>query len=178
MAVSVRHATAADAASLHELAAATFLLACPPGTPKEASDAFVAEHLSQDKFAAYAADPARVVMVASDDAVFVGYTMTIFAESTDPDVLAALTVSPSAELSKFYVRAEQHGAGVSAALMEATVAAVADRGYPAVWLGVNQFNPRANRFYEKNGFLQVGVKRFLLAGNWEDDFVRERVLKA
>jgi RimJ/RimL family protein N-acetyltransferase len=45
-----------------------------------------------------------------------------------------------------------------------------------MWLGVNQFNPRANRFYEKSGFRQVGVKRFLLGGRYEDDFVRERAL--
>ena len=176
MTVIVTRASIADAAALHELAAATFLLACPPGTARESADEFVAANLSEAKFAAYTADEARVVLVASVDGVFVGYTMTVFAESSDADVLAALTVSPSAELSKFYVRAEQHGAGVSAALMEATIAAIAERGYPAAWLGVNKFNPRANRFYEKNGFVAVGNKRFLLAGNWEDDFVRERLL--
>lgn len=176
MPVTVSQARAADAAALHELAAVTFPLACPPGTPKEASDDFVSTYLSEASFAAYIADPDRAVLVASVDGVFVGYTMTVFAESTDPDVLAALTVRPSAELSKFYVRAEQHGVGVSAALMEATVAAIAERGYAAAWLGVNKFNSRANRFYEKNGFAQVGDKKFLLAGNWEDDYVRERVL--
>ena len=176
MTVIVSQARVVDAAALHELAAITFPLACPPGTPKEASDDFVATYLSEAKFSDYITDPDRAVLVASVDGQFVGYTMTVFAESTDPDVLAALTVRPSAELSKFYVRPEQHGVGVSGALMEATVAAIAERGYAAAWLGVNKFNPRANRFYEKNGFVQVGDKRFLLAGNWEDDFVRERVL--
>jgi len=176
MTVSVVTARPADAEALHELAAATFPLACPPGTTREASDDFVSSHLSTANFAAYIEDPSREVLVASVDGEFVGYTMTVFAETDDADVRAALTVTPSAELSKFYVLAQHHGAGVSAALMEATIAAVAERGYPAVWLGVNQFNPRANRFYEKNGFAQVGNKRFLLAGHWEDDFVRERVL--
>ena len=53
--------------------------------------------------------------------------------------------------------------------------AATERGLAAVWLGVNQFNPRANRFYEKNGFARVGTKKFLVNGKWEDDFVRERV---
>jgi ribosomal protein S18 acetylase RimI-like enzyme len=44
-----------------------------------------------------------------------------------------------------------------------------------VWLGVNQLNARANRFYEKNGFAIVGEKKFLVGGKAEDDFVRERV---
>jgi ribosomal protein S18 acetylase RimI-like enzyme len=46
-------------------------------------------------------------------------------------------------------------------------------GAATVWLGVNEHNPRANRFYEKSGFAIVGNKRFLLGGRWEDDFVRE-----
>jgi ribosomal protein S18 acetylase RimI-like enzyme len=41
---------------------------------------------------------------------------------------------------------------------------------------VNQQNDRANRFYEKSGFAKVGTKRFKLGANWEEDFVRERVL--
>jgi len=44
-----------------------------------------------------------------------------------------------------------------------------------VWLGVNQQNGRANRFYEKHGFAIVGTKGFELGGRREDDFVRERV---
>ena len=61
-------------------------------------------------------------------------------------------------------------------LVEASVAAARDRGASGMWLGVNQFNPRANRFYEKSGFERVGIKKFLLGGDWEDDFVRERAL--
>ncbi|MEP6478552.1 MAG: GNAT family N-acetyltransferase, partial [Rhodoglobus sp.] len=41
-----------------------------------------------------------------------------------------------------------------------------------VWLGVNQFNARANRFYEKSGFAIVGTKKFLVGEKYEDDFVR------
>jgi len=174
----VRRAGPADAAALHALAAATFLLACPPGTTVEAADAFVAANLSLEKFTAYLADPNRDLFIASVDGTDAGYTMLIEGEPTDADVLASLTTRPTAELSKFYVLAVHHGAGTSAALMEATIAAARDRGVAAVWLGVNQFNPRANGFYEKNGFVQVGIKKFLVGEKWEDDFVRERVFQA
>jgi len=172
----VRRAGAADAGALHALAAATFLLACPPGTTAESADAFVAEHLSLEKFTAYLADPARDLFIATVDGVDAGYTMLVEGEPADADVLASITTRPTAELSKFYVLSVHHGAGTSAALMETTIAAATERGLAAVWLGVNQFNPRANRFYEKNGFARVGTKKFLVNGKWEDDFVRERVL--
>ena len=50
------------------------------------------------------------------------------------------------------------------------------RGAAGVWLGVNEENARANRFYQKQGFALVGRKRFLVGDRWEDDFVREHVL--
>jgi ribosomal protein S18 acetylase RimI-like enzyme len=59
--------------------------------------------------------------------------------------------------------------------MAATVAAAAERGAAALWLGVNQQNARANRFYEKNGFRQIGIKHFQVGGRLEDDYVRELV---
>ena len=42
--VVVRQARPADAVALHELAAATFPLACPPTTTDAAKAAFIAEH--------------------------------------------------------------------------------------------------------------------------------------
>ena len=42
-----------------------------------------------------------------------GYAMVVTGEPADPDVQAALTVRPTAELSKIYVLPDQHGAGTS-----------------------------------------------------------------
>lgn len=101
--------------------------------------------------------------------------MLIVADPTDPDVAAALTTRPTAELSKCYVMPGHHGAGIAAALMAATLEAARDRGAAAVWLGVNDENVKAQRFYEKCGFVRVGRKRFLVGDRYEDDFVMERV---
>lgn len=102
--------------------------------------------------------------------------MLVEGEPTDADVAAALRVRPTAELSKVYVHPAAHGSGVAALLVEQTVAEARARGAAGVWLGVNQENARANRFYEKSGFERVGVKRFLVGDRFEDDFVRERPL--
>jgi ribosomal protein S18 acetylase RimI-like enzyme len=176
MVLSVRRAVASGSGALAVLAAATFPLACPPHTTDEAKAAFIATHLSQANFDTYLADPARDILLAEIEGEAVGYTMLVFAEPSDPDVASALTVTPSIELSKFYVLAGHHGQGIASALMTETIAAAQKRGAAAVWLGVNEENARANRFYEKNGFAKVGTKRFLVGERYEDDFVRERVL--
>ena len=89
---------------------------------------------------------------------------------------AAVTARPTIELSKMYVMPEQHGSGVAAALMDASLAAGRVAGAVSIWLGVNNENLRANRFYEKSGFALVGHKKFRLGHVDEDDYVREREL--
>ncbi|WP_241978124.1 GNAT family N-acetyltransferase [Cryobacterium sp. TMT2-42-4] len=183
--IEIRTAMATDAAALAELAVATFALACPPHTSAEAIAAFLRDVLAEGNFDAYLADPDRLILVAEvageageagEAGVMLGYTMLVFAEPADDDARAAATIRPTAELSKCYLRAETHGRGVAAALMNATLDAARARGAAGSWLGVNQENARAIRFYEKNGFVTVGEKRFLVGERYEDDFVLERAL--
>jgi GNAT superfamily N-acetyltransferase len=178
MSLSVRRAAVGDSEVLAWVAGVTFPLACPPHTTDEAKAAFIAAHLSRSSFDGYLADPARDILIAEIDGEAVGYTMLVFSEPSDPDVAAALTARPSIELSKFYVLPGQHGRGVAAELMGETLSAARRRGAAAVWLGVNEENARANRFYEKHGFDKVGAKRFLVGDEYEHDFVRELVWSA
>jgi ribosomal protein S18 acetylase RimI-like enzyme len=175
--VSTRPATADDAAALATLAAATFALACPPGTAQEHIDAFIAEHFTLDRFTGYLADPGRALRLLVDDGdgTAIGYTMLVFGDPTDPDVLAAITHRPTVELSKLYVLPASHGAGGARALMEATLDDARSRGVASVWLGVNQQNARAIRFYGKSGFAVAGTKTFLVGPERHDDFVMEQV---
>jgi tRNA (guanine37-N1)-methyltransferase len=100
----VRLATPDDIPALAELAALTFPLACPPSiTPADAAQ-FVADRLSTAAFTAYLADPGRRALVAPDETgALVGYTLLVLGEPYDEDAAAALTIRPTAELSKCYV---------------------------------------------------------------------------
>jgi ribosomal protein S18 acetylase RimI-like enzyme len=177
MTFAIRTATDADAIALAEVAAVTFPLACPPHTTQEAKSSFIASVLSPQRFTEYAADRRRRLFVAEDETgAIVGYAMLNLGEPTDDDVRAAVTVRPTAELSKCYVLPGHHGEGVAARLMEASLAAAVDAGAAGVWLGVNEENARAQRFYGKHGFERVGAKRFLIGDRLEHDWVMERAL--
>lgn len=172
----IRIATADDAPALAELAAITFPLACPPGTTDEDVADFLANNLTVEHFVAYLDDPDRMIFVAEQDGVLVGYTMLIAGEPRDPDAAAAISLRPTIELSKCYAHPDHHGSGIAADLVRAGIVASKDRGAVGMWLGVNQHNARANRFYEKNGFVQVGTKHFTVGDQVHDDYVRERAL--
>ena len=178
MTVEVTPAAEADLTELAAVAARTFPLACPPSTGAEHIAAFVAENLSAERFGEYLADQERVILAAREDHRISGYAMLIRGVIADPDVQRAVPLRPAVELSKMYVLPDAHGAGVSAALMAAALDTSRVLGAACVWLGVNQENQRAQRFYGKHGFTVSGTKTFRLGGRVEDDYVMVHALIA
>ncbi|BBH66401.1 N-acetyltransferase [Actinoplanes sp. OR16] len=178
MAITTRHGVLGDERILHDLAARTFGLACPPGTEQADIDAFIAANLSIDSFQHYLADPNRMIVLVSEDDHPVGYAMLIRDRITDPDVAAVVDEATSIELSKFYLAEDRHGTGAAHALMTETISTAARTGAQTCWLGVNQQNVRAAKFYAKHGFDIIGVKRFLVGSEWHDDHIRQRNLSS
>jgi ribosomal protein S18 acetylase RimI-like enzyme len=176
MPVEVSTAVDADVPALADVAARTFPLACPPRVTQRDIADFISENLSAGRFTDYLADHDRVVLVARSDDRILGYAMLIRGVADDPDVARAVPLRPAIELSKMYVAPDHHGAGVSPALMSAALDASAGLGAACVWLGVNQDNQRAQRFYAKHGFATRGTKTFRLGGHVENDYVMVRAL--
>ena len=172
----VRTATVEDAAALSGVAAATFVLACPPGMPPESVQKFIDEHLTVERFESYVVDPGRAVLIAEDDDEAVGYAMLVHGEPYDADVRAVVKHLPTTELSKIYVLPTAHGGGIARDLLAAAVEVARSIGAAGIWLGTNQQNVRAQRFYEKSGFERIGTKRFWVGDHFEDDFVFELAL--
>ncbi|UXA08863.1 GNAT family N-acetyltransferase [Mycobacterium sp. SMC-2] len=149
---------------LADVAARTFPLACPASVAPENIAAFVDANLSAARFAEYLADPQRAILTAEHDDRIIGYAMLIREDDT-------------AELSKIYVAREHHGTGVATALMDLALATAGAWGVGRVWLGVNQANERAQRFYAKNGFTVSGTRTFQVGAGRENDFVMSRGLR-
>ncbi|KZF05185.1 MAG: GNAT family N-acetyltransferase [Rhodococcus sp. (in: high G+C Gram-positive bacteria)] len=176
MTITVGPAGLWETEQLADVAAVTFPLACPPGSTRESIEAFIDDVLSHEKFGEYLNDPNRTILAAREDDSIVGYAMLIHGEPSDPDIAHSLTKSPTIELSKLYVLPGHHGREVSAELMSSVLALAVDAGCAGVWLGVNQQNHRAQRFYTKQGFVKVGTKTFALGSDIQDDFIMERTL--
>ena len=176
MGIEIRRAAVSDAAELHDVAARTFALACPPGTTQADVDEFVAAQLSVARFEEYLKNDLRVLLIAESDGEPVGYSMLVGGPIADEDVRRVVEQDGSVELSKFYVLQDRHGSGIARELMAATLEAAAATGASLCWLGVNQLNARAARFYEKHGFAVRGTKHFRVGAQWHDDHVRARPL--
>lgn len=162
------------------IAAATFPLACPAHSRPQDIAAFIERNLSPPNFERHIAAPESDVLLARkmSDGTPIGYALVHHREPTDPDVDALITARPSSEVSKMYVLPAHHAQGCtrppSRLLMDYAIGRARKRGAALLWLGVNQENVRAQRFYAKMGFTRAGVKTFDLNGNLEHDFVMVR----
>ncbi len=75
------------------------------------------------------------------------------------------------ELRRFYIGQPWHGQGVAAQLMTVTLDLARDAHARGVWLTAWALNPRALRFYQKQGFADVGESTFLLGSDLQTDRV-------
>jgi ribosomal protein S18 acetylase RimI-like enzyme len=175
-AVEIAAAVEDDLAELADVAARTFPLACPPSVAADDIAAFIDENLSAARFSRYLDDPDRAVLVAREQFRITGYAMLVRGIPSDTDVKRAVTLHPAVELSKIYVLPDAHGTGVAAELMAAAVQHAREFAAACLWLGVNQQNLRAQRFYAKHGFTVNGTRAFRLGTGVENDYVMVRPL--
>jgi ribosomal protein S18 acetylase RimI-like enzyme len=116
------------------------------------------------------ADPATDVLVAAGpDGRWVGF-VALRREDAPPCVRATRPL----HLQRLYVVRDWHGRGAGPLLLDAALAAAREGAHDALWLQVWERNARARRFYEKQGFVEVGTHPYRFADEWEDDLVLQR----
>lgn len=172
----------ARAAEVAFVAATTFPLACPTHSTREDISAHIAKSLSPQRFSYWISNPGYDVLVAREcvDGPMIGYTLLIHDAPTDDDVRAVVPGGEVTEISKMYVLPQHHGSRgaerPARRLMEAALDTARRHGSTTAWLGVNQLNARAQRFYAAMGFDRVGTKSFDMNGTVEHDYVMTRKL--
>ncbi|WP_070378357.1 GNAT family N-acetyltransferase [Rhodococcus sp. WMMA185] len=176
MTVEINPAGIWDSEAIADVAAATFPLACPPHATEEDVATFIDDVLSAERFSEYLTDPNRTVLKVTHDGSIVGYAMLIDGEPADADVQEMVSLRPTTEISKLYVLPGSHGTGVASAMMDAIVERATAAGCAGLWLGVNQQNVRAQRFYGKHGFTKVGTRTFVVGTQVHHDYVMQRAL--
>jgi ribosomal protein S18 acetylase RimI-like enzyme len=97
-----------------------------------------------------------------------------FALVGTPESKACLAFDAPIELFRFYVDKAWHGQGVAQRLMAAVEEEAIARAGRTICLGVWEHNTRAQRFYEKAGFRDVGSQPYLLGNDMQTDRVMVR----
>ena len=169
--VTIRRGKAADAAMLAELGARTFSETFAVDNSAEDMSAYLASAFSAAQQSAELADPDSLFLIAETDGVAVGYAMLRSGTALD-NIHGGRPI----EIVRLYVLQEQLGSGVGAALMQACLDEANQLGYATLWLGVWEHNARAQAFYRKWNFREVGTHIFQLGNDPQTDLLMQRAV--
>jgi ribosomal protein S18 acetylase RimI-like enzyme len=166
---SIRDATADDAAALSAFAERSFRETFTESNTASDMDAYCASAFSAQIQARELEDAGIVTLVVENGDGLIGYAQLVANKRHD-----AVVAERPIELKRFYVDKAFHGTLLASALMRASAARAQAAGADVVWLGVWERNPRAIRFYQKNGFREVGEHVFTVGADPQRDLVMSR----
>lgn len=172
-AVALRPARLEDAEALALVAGATFLEAFAGILPGAAIIEHCARHHVPAVYAKYLSNERVQIWLAEmrEGGAPVGYAML-----TPPDLPLDHLSAEDIELKRIYLFSKFQGSGVGQQMMDTAIEGARISGYRRLLLGVYAGNARALRFYERNGFTQVGVRAFTVGSLVCDDLVLGRPL--
>jgi len=162
----IRPAEANDAEALSRFASRTFEETFAHSTSAADMAAYLAAHYSPAIQRGEIEDPRATTLIAGDGRDVLGY-----AQIRDNDVPDAVSDPAAIELVRLYVDRAWHGRGLAIALMQRAETAARDRGAQTMWLGVWEKNHRANAFYRKHGYAEVGEHVFMLGADKQRDLI-------
>ena len=169
--ITIRQATLDDAKLLTDLSYTTFwdAFAHHPKNAPDDLNHYMRQAFSAEQIGAELADERSIFLIALIDNGPAGYAKMIV-DNIEPGV----TGNRPIELSRLYSHQEFLGQGVGQNLMDACFESAKSNGHDVMWLGVWEYNPRAQRFYEKNGFLMVGKHTFQLGSDPQTDLLMQK----
>ncbi len=171
--IEYRAPTRADADALCAMARCSF--ADTFGTLYHPSDlaAFLDERFGPSGLGAQIEAPRFTIRIARADDRIIGFA------KLGPIGLPPPAVAHGAiELHQLYVLREWHGRGVAAALMEWVLATARARGKSIISLGVYVDNLRAQRFYARYGFTEIGRYLFPVGQHLDEEKILQLALPA
>lgn len=171
--ITIRPATTDDAKTLTDLAYTTFwdAFAHHPKNAPDDLNHYMRQAFNIEQIMTELSDEGNYFLIAELDEKPAGYAKLVTDVAEE-----GITAKRPIELNRLYSHQEYLGKGVGQKLMDACFEYAMDGSYDVMWLGVWEYNPRAQRFYEKNGFRVVGKHIFQLGEDPQTDLLMQKEL--
>ncbi|WP_276499353.1 GNAT family N-acetyltransferase [Pontibacter litorisediminis] len=170
--IEIRRVTVDNIDQLQRIGRQTFSETFSSGNSEENMKKYLNEGFSTDKLEAELADKNSEFYFALFADKVIGYLKVNFGESQ-----TEIKDENTLEIERIYVLKEFHGKKVGQILYEKAMEISKHKGVDYVWLGVWEENPRALRFYEKNGFVEFDRHIFKLGDDEQIDIMMKLQLK-
>ena len=113
-----------------------------------------------------------VAVVCDSDDHVIGYAQ-LRRGSSEPCVADA---ERPVELLRLYVNPKNHGQGIARVLVEEMESMAREAGFKTMWLGVWEENFKAQKVYEKFGYVKVGDHDFKMGECIQTDWILSKSL--
>ncbi|WP_238430088.1 GNAT family N-acetyltransferase [Chitinophaga agri] len=170
--ITLSKATAADWQTIRDLARATFFETFAAGNTEADMAEYLEETFNDTKVQSELQVADSQFYIAWDDKTPVGYLKV----NTGP-AQTALQDADSLEIERIYVKSSHHGKKVGQVLYEKALEVARHQQKKYIWLGVWEENPRAIRFYEKNGFVAFDKHIFKVGTDEQIDIMMRKELE-
>lgn len=155
-----------DIEELQRIGRQTFYETFAAGNTEENMQKYLDEGFSTDKLITELSDTNVEFYFAMLDNNVIGYLKLNRGQSQ-----TELQDKNSLEIERIYVLQQFHGKKVGQVLYDKALQVAREKNFEYIWLGVWEENPRAIRFYEKNGFVAFDKHIFKLGNDEQTDIM-------
>jgi len=170
--ILIKTASLKEIALLQQIGRQTFFETFAAHNSAENMKKYLEEGFSLEKLTAELQDENAAFYFAWLDDQVIGYLKLNFGASQ-----TELKDDKALEIERIYVLKEFHGKKVGQLLYERAIQVAEQANAAYVWLGVWEENPRAIRFYQKNGFVAFDKHIFRLGDEEQTDIMMKLELK-
>ncbi|MET0570169.1 MAG: GNAT family N-acetyltransferase [Pedobacter agri] len=170
-AIKISIATSTDFKIIQEIGRETFYETFASGNTEEVMQQYLQTSFSAEKVKTELNHPNSLFFIAWDHQIPIGYLKVNM-----NDAQTELQESDSLEIERIYVKAHYHGKKVGQLLYDQAVEIAMKKMKKSIWLGVWEENPKAIRFYEKNGFVPFSRHIFKMGDEEQTDIMMRKLI--
>ena len=164
-------ATHTDIQTLVDIGKKTFYETYAQRNSEADMTAYLKDNFNEKIITAQLENPNSEFYIAWDDKQPIGYLKV-----NEGDAQTDLKELASLEIERIYVLARYHGKGIGQLLYGKAVEIAGQKHKTSIWLGVWEQNPKAIRFYEKNGFVSFARHLFIVGSEEQTDHLIRKML--
>lgn len=164
--IIIREVKKTEVTALQEIGKVTFAEAF--GTYNVPSDLekYMAQSFGFERIKSEFDHPESYFYFAESEGEIVGY-LKVNKEGAQTES----TIENALEIERIYVLSKFHGKNVGQLLYNKALEIAKSENFERIWLGVWEKNPKAIRFYEKNGFVTFDKHIFKLGNDEQTDIL-------
>lgn len=171
MPVTVEKASPEDIETLQKIGRETFFETFAESNSTADMEKYLNETFATERVMSELNNPESQFYIAREDGITLGYLKVNTGRAQ-----TELQDENGLEIERIYVKSSHHGKSVGQLLYAQAESVAAEQQRDYIWLGVWEENPRAIRFYEKNGFVAFDTHLFMVGDDEQTDVLMKKIL--